>query len=106
MATSTTGLGLQEIRRCKGVSLGEIAESTKISTMFLQAIESEEFKKLPGGVFDRNYLRQYAAAIGFDEAELMERYRTYQAERESKENPPPAPVKRWSPLRWISSFVS
>ena len=67
-------LDLPRLRRKAGVSLEEIAQETKISLRFLRAIEAEEFDQLPGGIFTTSYLRQYAAAIGFDEAELLAHY--------------------------------
>ena len=67
-------LDLAKSRKTKGVSLEEIAERTKISLRFLRAIEAEEFEKLPGGIFATSYLRQYAAAIGLPEAELLAHY--------------------------------
>ena len=44
-------LNLARTRERRGISLKQIAESTKISVRFLQAIESEEFGELPGGIF-------------------------------------------------------
>jgi cytoskeletal protein RodZ len=41
---------------------------------FLRAIEAEEFEKLPGGIFNTSYLRQYARATGYDESELLAHY--------------------------------
>ena len=70
----TRALDLSKSRRIKGISLEEIAERTKISLRFLLAIEAEEFEKLPGGIFNTSYLRQYAAAVGYDEAELLACY--------------------------------
>lgn len=70
----TRALDLSQSRRIKGVSLEEIAERTKISLRFLVAIEAEDFDKLPGGIFNTSYLRQYARAIGFDETELLTCY--------------------------------
>ncbi len=67
-------LALASIRKNRGISLEEIAESTKISMRWLQAIERGDFRKLPGGIYDTNYLRQYARAIDFDEAELLAAY--------------------------------
>lgn len=64
-------LDLPRFRRKAGVSLEQIADRTKISLRFLRAIEAEEFEKLPGGIFSTSYLRQYAAVIGYDEAELL-----------------------------------
>lgn len=51
-----------------------MAAATKISIRFLRAIESEDFEKLPGGIFSTSYLRQYAAFIGYDEETLLSQY--------------------------------
>lgn len=67
-------LNLPGRRKALGLSLEKIADSTKISIRFLRAIEDEEFEKLPGGIFSTSYLRQYAAAIGFDEGKLLTYY--------------------------------
>jgi cytoskeletal protein RodZ len=80
-----TALNLEHRRVDSGLSLEYIADCTKISMRFLRAIEDEEFEKLPGGVYDRSYIRQYAAAIGFDEARLLEYYsRMTEPERKSE----------------------
>lgn len=67
-------LALDRSRKLAGISLDEIAAITKISLRFLKAIEAGEYEKLPGGIFTTSYLRQYAAAAGFDEAVLLEHY--------------------------------
>jgi len=67
-------MNLAAARQNLGVSLEQIAESTKISMRFLLAIEAEEYEKLPGGIFATSYLRQYAAAAGADEANLLAAY--------------------------------
>ena len=72
--TNVPRLDLARSRKQEGISLEDIADQTKISLRFLQAIENEEFDKLPGGIFSTSYLRQYAAAIGYDEAELLAHY--------------------------------
>jgi len=63
-------------RRQRGLSLEQIAETTKISLGYLRAIEESRFERLPGGIYDINYLRQYARAIEFDEEELIRHYRS------------------------------
>lgn len=63
---------LAEARRSSGISLAQIAETTRISMRFLEAIEAGEFDKLPGGVFAVNYVRQYARCFGYDENALAE----------------------------------
>lgn len=101
VASIISVLQLEQLRRSNGVSLEAISESTKISTSYLRAIESEEFDKLPGGVFNTNYIRQYASAIGFSEDELLALYRSKSAADESLTTaalPAPSP--------WVGIFRS
>ena len=51
-------------------TLSEIAEDLKISSRFLEAIEREQYDKLPGGVFRKSFVRQYANALGIGESEI------------------------------------
>jgi cytoskeletal protein RodZ len=67
-------LGLASIRGNRGLSLAQISQTTKISVRALQAIEEGEFKKLPGGIYNTSYIRQYARAIEFDESEILAYY--------------------------------
>src|SRR5258708_4369537 len=67
-------LHLAKARERRGVSLKQISESTKISVRFLQAIESEEFEQLPGGIFSTSYIRQYAQQIGIEAARVLAVY--------------------------------
>jgi cytoskeletal protein RodZ len=67
-------LGLATIRQNRGISLAQIAESTKISIRSLEAIEQGEFNKLPGGIYNTSYIRQYARAIDYDESALLSYY--------------------------------
>jgi len=68
------GVDLSIYRQKAGISLEQVAAKTKISMRFLRAIEAEDFGQLPGGIFNTNYLRQYAETIGMDEQELLDRY--------------------------------
>lgn len=74
MGHDNSVLGLASIRHNRGLSLEQISKSTKISVRALQAIEAGEFKKLPGGIYNTSYIRQYARAIDFDESELLAYY--------------------------------
>src|SRR5215467_29420 len=67
-------LGLATIRRNRGISLEQIAESTKISVRSLEAIERGDFRKLPGGIYNTSYIRQYARSIEYDESALLAFY--------------------------------
>jgi cytoskeletal protein RodZ len=67
-------LSLSTIRKNRGITLQQIAESTKISVRSLEAIEQGEFRKLPGGIYNTSYIRQYARAIDFDESVILAAY--------------------------------
>jgi cytoskeletal protein RodZ len=67
-------LGLRKWREAKGITLDAIALSTKLSIRQLKAIESGDFRQLPGGVYNTSYIRQYALAIAFDVAQLLGYY--------------------------------
>ena len=67
-------LALSTIRRNRGISLEQIAESTKISIRALEAIERGDFRKLPGGIYNTSYIRQYARAIDYDESAILAEY--------------------------------
>lgn len=67
-------LGLATIRRNRGITLEQIADATKIGVRLLTAIEQEEFRKLPGGIYDTSYIRQYARAIDYDASAILAAY--------------------------------
>jgi len=60
------GEKLRRERDVRGISLREIAEGTKISVRFLQALEEDRLDVLPGGLFPRAFVRQYALFLGLD----------------------------------------
>jgi transcriptional regulator with XRE-family HTH domain len=76
------------VRHKRGISLSDIATSTKINVNYLKAIEDGDFEKLPGGTYNTSYLRQYARAIEYDEDELLEFY--HRATRPKEEPSEPA----------------
>jgi cytoskeleton protein RodZ len=65
------GENLRREREMRGVSLEEISSATKISLRFLEAIEREDFAKLPGGIFSRSFIRSYARYLGLDEERVV-----------------------------------
>jgi len=68
------GENLRREREMRGVTLQEISAATKISARFLQALEAEEFAKVPGGVFTRSFIRAYAKYLGLDEDRVLAEY--------------------------------
>jgi len=66
----TVGETLRRERVKRKLNLDQISRELKISPRFLEAIEGEEFDKLPGGVFARAFVRQYASLLGLNGDEL------------------------------------
>ncbi len=58
----------------RGVSLEEISSATRIAPRFLEALENEQWDKLPGGVFNRGFIRAIAHYLGLDEDNLVSEY--------------------------------
>lgn len=65
------GERLQREREMRGITLEEIADSTKIGTRSLRALEKEDFDKLPGGIFNKGFVRAYARYLGIDEEQAV-----------------------------------
>jgi cytoskeletal protein RodZ len=68
------GEKLRLARETRGIALREISEQTRISMRYLEAIEADDYKHLPGGIFNRSFIRAYAKFIGFDEHAALEDY--------------------------------
>lgn len=58
----------------RGVSLNEISAATRIGTRFLEAIENDRWNELPGGAFNRGFIRSIARYLGLDEDNLVAEY--------------------------------
>lgn len=83
------------------VTLESIIARTKISRRFLEAIENGEYSQLPGGVFTVNYIRQYAALVGYDAETILEDYRRATAPEAISEA---QPASQRSEARWVRFF--
>jgi cytoskeletal protein RodZ len=68
------GEQLRLAREARGITLRHISDQTRISMRYLEAIESDDYKRLPGGIFNRSFIKSYAKQIGFDEKEALEGY--------------------------------
>ncbi len=86
-------------REQRGISLDAIANTTKISTRMLRALEEERFDQLPGGIFNRGFVRAYARHVGLDEEQALTDYLTALRESQIQEQailpefrPSPEPV--------------
>src|SRR5262245_49204132 len=85
-AMGVFGDRLRREREMRGITLDEITESTKISRRHLEALESEHFDQLPGGVFNKGFVRAYARFLGIDEDRAVADYSTASNEQPEPED--------------------
>jgi cytoskeleton protein RodZ len=93
------GENLRRERELRGIGLRDIAEATKISVRFLQALEQDKLDVLPGGIFRRAFVRQYARFVGLDAERLVAEF-VYAHGDESQEPAPRSSTparRRWTP---------
>src|SRR5438552_4420994 len=67
---------LKKEREQRSISLDDISLSTKIGTRMLRALEEEKFEQLPGGIFNKGFVRAYARHVGLDEEQTISDYIT------------------------------
>jgi cytoskeleton protein RodZ len=91
------GERLRREREMRGITLDEIAESTKISRRHLESLEKEDFDSLPGGIFNRGFVRSYARYLGIDEDQAVTDYAAAAAEPAEAENRFPIAVPEPDP---------
>ncbi len=68
------GVSLKRERELRGVSLAEIAKTTKISVRLLEAIEEDRYDILPEGVFRKSFIKSYAKYLGMNEDQILNKY--------------------------------
>ncbi len=62
------------MREERSISLHQIADATHIGVRFLQAIENDSYDILPGGIFNRAFVRKFAKYVGMDEEQALALY--------------------------------
>lgn len=103
MASFGIGAKLRQERLSLGRSVEDVARETRISEKFLDAIEREDFERLPGLLFTRNFVRQYAQSLKLDPDPLLaELPKPDESAVRLPEAPPPVPSNR---DRQFGSFV-
>ena len=91
---ASIGEKLRLEREAHGIALRDISEQTRISMRYLEAIETDDYRRLPGGIFNRSFIRAYAKFIGFDEQEAIEEYtRTLREHGEPTDDEGPKPFR-------------
>jgi len=74
MVMSSFGESLKRERELRQISLQKISEATKINLRYLEALERNDFRHLPGGVFNKGFVRAYAQFIGVDPETMTTAY--------------------------------
>ena len=108
MTKGTFGENLKREREMRGVSLDEISAATRIATRFLQAIENEQWDQLPGGVFNRGFVRAVAHYLGLDEESIVAEYVLVAGDRQSVpvwSGTPPVVTAEKPWLVWILAAI-
>lgn len=77
----TLGEKLRQAREDRGISISEVAEQTRISALYLESIENNDYKPLPGGIFNKGFVKSYAKFVGIDEQEALQDYAALIAEQ-------------------------
>jgi hypothetical protein len=104
MARGKFGEHLKRERELREVSLDELSKATRISNRFLQALENEDWGKLPGGVFGHGFVRSIARYLGLSEEGLLGEYDLARAEKAAPAVPKTAlPIP--SPPKWIPAAM-
>ena len=102
MAKGNFGERLKRERELREVSLEEITTATRIGPHFLAALENEDWSKLPGGVFNRGFVRSVARYLGLDEEAFLAEYDAAYKEQIAPRPEPPEnripPPRRWVPV--------
>ncbi len=102
MARGNFGERLKRERELREVSMDELTKATRISARFVEALENEDWAKLPGGVFGHGFVRTIARYLGLNEEALLGEYDSARAEHspaapaKPEERIPPPP--KWLPV--------
>ena len=92
----TLGEKLRAAREARGISISEVAEQTRIAPMYIECIENDNYKPLPGGIFNKGFVKSYARFIGLDEQEALQDYSRLIAQNEGSA-PAPTETRSYRP---------
>jgi len=99
----------------RGIGVEEIAEATKIGSRSLRALEEEHFEQLPGGIFNRGFVRAYARYLGIDEEQAVTDYLSAEAAHggfvpatgpTSADNASPLRATREGGANWLAAALA
>ncbi len=83
----TLGEKLRQAREERGFTLSEVADQTRISGLYLESIENDDYRTLPGGIFNKGFVKSYAKFVGINEQEALTDYTAIISKTDIIENP-------------------
>ncbi len=93
-SSGTVGARLRQARESRGLSLRQIAGTTRISSGVLEALERNDISRLPGGIFARAFVRAYAREVGLDPEQIVAEFiRQFPTETVTAGHPAARPVE-------------
>jgi cytoskeleton protein RodZ len=101
MAKGIFGERLKRERELREVSVDELTKATRISQRFLEALENEDWARLPGGVFGRAFVRTIARYLGLDEDALLAEYDVARGDTAQTARPLKPEERIPSPPKWL-----
>lgn len=72
---TTVGQRLKEAREAQGLSIEDVAATTRIPTRHLTSLENSDWDQLPASTYSVGFAKNYAAAVGLDKSEIGEQLR-------------------------------
>ena len=93
------GTKLKREREKRKVTLEDVSISTKISTRFLNALESDRLQDLPGGIFNKGFVRAYARHLGLDEEAILSEFALASGEEAPQQPATDQPAPKPKPVR-------
>jgi len=101
MARGNFGERLKREREVREVSMDELTKATRISTRFVEALENEDWAKLPGGIFGHGFVRTIARYLGLNEEALLGEYDMARAEHSAAAPPKKQEDRIPAPPKWL-----
>lgn len=100
---ASVGEELRRQREARGLSIEDIARATRISSRYLKAIEENRFDQLPGGAYNRAFIRAYAEHLELDPDDLLRLYAA--AAQPAREQPLPSLAAGYEKSRSMTPFI-
>ena len=106
MASVGIGAKLRQERVGRGLAIDDISRDTRIAPRFLEAIETDDYSTLPGLIFTRNFVRQYALTLSLDPDPLLAELPKQDESTVPLPDPPARPRSSYERDRRVHSIVS